>query len=162
MRCIAFWLRFAMGLSCLALLSQAQNSDDDQKLRSLIQTYADSIDRADTAVADQIWSNSSEATFIHPLGEEHGRAQIEEDVYRRLMGDTFSERKLVPKDVSVHVYADTAWSEFNWDFFARMRKDGSPFHSQGRETQIYHREKGKWRIVHVHYSGVPDSPSRGS
>jgi ketosteroid isomerase-like protein len=71
------------------------------------------------------------------------------------MGGTFSARKLTPKDIAVHVYGDTAWSEFNWDFVATVRKDGTAFHSQGRETQIYHRENGQWRIVHVHYSGVP-------
>ena len=65
------------------------------------------------------------------------------------------QRKLTPKDIAIHVYDDTAWSEFNWDFVATVRKGGSPFHSQGRETQIYHRENGQWRIVHVHYSGVP-------
>jgi ketosteroid isomerase-like protein len=70
------------------------------------------------------------------------------------MGVTFSERKLTPKDIVVHVYGDTAWSEFSWDFVAKVRKDGSPFHSEGRETQFYHREKGGWRIVHVHYSGA--------
>ena len=25
----------------------------------------------------------------------------------------------------------------------------------GRETPIYHKEEGAWRIVHVHYSGLP-------
>ena len=95
----------------LGPLGCAQETDH-QSIRHIIQTYAASIDRADTAIADQIWSNGPEVTFIHPLGEEHGRAQIEEDVYRHLMGDTFSERKLIPKDISVHVYGDSAWSEF--------------------------------------------------
>ena len=76
-------------------------------------------------------------------------------MYNKLMGGTFLERQLTPKDISVHVYGDTAWSEFNWDFVAKVRKDGSPFRSRGRETQIYHREDGRWRIVHVHYSGSP-------
>ena len=71
------------------------------------------------------------------------------------MGGTFSARKLTPKEIAVHVYGDTAWSEFSWDFVATVRNDGSPFHSEGRETQIYRRENGQWRIVHVHYSGVP-------
>lgn len=129
----------------------------DGSTGNLIQTYATSIDRADTTLAESIWSDAPEVTFIHPLGEEHGWAQIEEDVYRHLMGSTFSERKLVPKDVSVHIYGDTAWSEFQWDFYAKVKKDGSAFHSQRRETQIYRRENGRWRIVHVHYSGMPVS-----
>lgn len=132
-----------------------ENSSSEQALKELIAEYATSIDRADAAIADELFSNGPEVTFIHPLGEERGRKQIKEDVYKNLMGGTFSSRELTPKDIAVHVYGDTAWSEFNWDFVATVRKDGTAFHSQGRETQIYHRENGQWRIVHVHYSGVP-------
>jgi ketosteroid isomerase-like protein len=71
------------------------------------------------------------------------------------MGETFSERKLSIKDVSIHAYGDTAWAEFYWDFAAKLRKDGSPLATHGRETQIYRKEEGRWRLVHVHYSGMP-------
>ena len=128
---------------------------DAQAIESLIRTYAQSIDRADTTLAEQVFSDAPEVTFIHPRGEERGRAKIQANVYRELMGNTFSERKLIPKDVSVHVYGDAAWAEFNWDFVATMKKDGSSFRSQGRETQVYRRDNGQWRIVHVHYSGQP-------
>jgi ketosteroid isomerase-like protein len=135
----------------------ADTDSDAQAIKDLIGTYATSINRADTKAAELIFSNAPEVTFVHPLGEEHGRDQIEADVYTKLMGGTFSERKLTPKDIAVHVYGDTAWSEFGWDFVAKVRKDGSAFHSQGRETQIYHRGNGSWRIVHIHYSGAPVS-----
>ncbi len=135
---------------------------DVAQITNLIETYAASIDAADTKLADEIWSEAPEVLFIHPLGEAHGRAQIEAEIYRNLMGSTFSERKLTPRDISVHVYGDAAWSEFNWDFVAKVRKDGSPLHTEGRETQVYHRERGNWRIVHVHYSGqVASGNSKG-
>ncbi len=140
---------------CVVLPAAADAHTDTQAIKDLITMYATSIDRADTKLAGQLFSNAPEVTFIHPLGEERGRDQIEADVYRNLMGGTFLERKLTPKDIAVHVYGDAAWSEFNWDFVAKVRKDGNSFHSQGRETQIYHRENGQWRIVHVHYSGMP-------
>ncbi len=137
--------------------SATETNRDTRELGRLIKTYTLSIDRADTALADQIWSNSPEVSFIHPLGEEHGRAQVEQDVYQKLMGDTFSERALMVKDVSIHVHGDTAWSEFHWDFTAKFRNNGGPLHTRGRETQIYHKEQVRWRIVHVHYSGMPVS-----
>ena len=89
------------------------------------------------------------------MGHEQGFEQIKQNVYQRLMGDTFSERKLSVHDVSIHVYGDSAWAEFYWDFTAKFRKDGSLLTTQGRETQLYHKEQGRWRLVHVHYSGVP-------
>ncbi len=131
-------------------------------IRRMIAKYAKSIDEADTTLASQIWSDSPEVSFIHPLGHEHGLEQIKQDVYRHLMGDTFSERKLSIHDISAHVYGDTAWAEFYWDFAAKFREGGSPITTHGRETQVYRKEQGRWRLVHVHYSGMPVTGERKS
>ena len=154
-RARGFGAAVAMAFGLVLPFGAYAQSADEQAVRQVIATYAHSVDTADIAVAEQIWSNAPEVSFIHPLGEEHGLKEIEADLYRNLMGTTFSKRKLSPKDIKVRVYGDTAWSEFQWDFVATMRKNGSAFTSQGRETQVYHKENGQWRIVHVHYSGVP-------
>ncbi len=104
--------------------------------------------------------NSPGVSFIHPVGHEHGFEQIKQNVYIHLMGDTFSERKLSVHDVSVHIYGDAAWAEFYWDFAAKFRKDGSPITTHGRETQLYRKELDGWRLVHVHYSGMPVTGER--
>ncbi|PYT53517.1 MAG: hypothetical protein DMG43_08830 [Acidobacteria bacterium] len=125
------------------------------RIKNLIAQYAKSVDDADTTLGAEIWSDSPDVSFVHPLGHEHGFEQIKQNVYKRLMGETFSERKLSIHDVSVRVYGDAAWAEFYWDFAARFRKDGSPLATHGRETQIYRKEQGDWRLVHVHYSVMP-------
>jgi len=136
-------------------LSSADTTSRDKEIKELIATYATTIDRADIDMAEKIFSTEPDVTFIHPRGEVRGRQQIVMDFIKNLMGGTFSARKLTPQAITVHVYDDTAWAEFSWDFVATVRKDGSPFHSQGVETQIYRHENGQWRIVHVHYSGAP-------
>src|SRR5712692_8431229 len=135
--------------------SSVEKSADSDAIRSLIEKYAKSIDGADTALAAEVWLNSPDVSFIHPLGHERGFEQIKQNVYTHLMGDTFSERKLMVHDVSVHVNGDAAWAEFYWDFAAKFRKDGSPLATHGRETQLYQKEQGRWHLVHVHYSGMP-------
>src|SRR5580692_9874018 len=77
-------------------------SADADTIRHNIALYAKSIDAADTTLAAQIWWDSPEVSFIHPLGHEHGFAQIKQNVYERLMGGTFSERKLTPRDITIH------------------------------------------------------------
>jgi len=134
---------------------QTSGAADVYKIEHLIAEYARAVDTADVMLVREIWSNSPDVSFIHPLGHEHGIDQVAENVFRHLMGDTFSERKLNIRDVSIHTYGDTAWAEFYWDFAAKFRKDGSPLATKGRETQIYHKEQGRWRLVHVHYSGMP-------
>lgn len=133
---------------------------EGDEIRRMIAKYAKSIDEADTTLASQVWSDSPEVSFIHPLGHEHGLEQIKQNVYRHLMGDTFSERKLSIHDISAHVYGHTAWAEFYWDFAAKFRKDGSPITTRGRETQVYRKDHGGWRLVHVHYSGMPVQEKR--
>lgn len=140
-----------------ALLAQETNR---RAIEQTIAKYAKSVDAADTTLATQIWSDSPDVSFIHPRGHEHGLAQIKENVYVRAMGDAFSERKLTVKDINIHVYGQTAWAEFYWDFVAKLKKDGAPVNTKGRETQIYRKEHGEWRLVHVHYSGMPVSEAR--
>jgi Xaa-Pro aminopeptidase len=130
------------------------------EIKELIDKYVQSVDDADSALAAQVWSASPDVSFIHPLGHEHGFEQIKENVYRRLMGETFSERKLSVRDVSVSVFGDAAFAEFYWDFAPKFRKDGSPITTHGRETQVYRRKQGGWRLVHVHYSGMPVAQKR--
>jgi ketosteroid isomerase-like protein len=137
--------------------SPREAAADVDAIGGIIAKYAKSVDDADTTLASEIWWDSPEVSFIHPLGHEHGFEQIKENVYKRLMGDTFSERKLTPRDITIHVFGDAAWAEFYWDFTAKFRKDGRSITTDGRETQIYHKMQGRWRIIHVHYSGMPST-----
>jgi len=141
-------------------VSPPESSADVPDIRSLIEKYAKSVDAADTNLAAEVWLDSPDVSFIHPLGHEHGFEQIKQNVYTRLMGEMFSERKLSVHDVSIHVFGDSAWAEFYWDFAAKFRKDGSPLTTHGRETQLYHKIQGRWRLVHVHYSGMPGTAER--
>jgi ketosteroid isomerase-like protein len=151
-------LRCAAIAAAVSFHAAAQNSGapaDVDAIQHLIAVYARAVDTADVELVKQIWSHAPEVSFIHPLGHEHGVDQVADHVFGHLMGETFSERKLSVKDVSIHAYGDTAWSEFYWDFAAKLRKDGSALAAKGRETQIYRKEQGRWRLVHVHYSGMP-------
>ncbi len=136
-----------------AAFAQGTASNEEQ-IRAVLQRYALSVDNADVALASEIWSHDPGVTFIHPLGTEHGFKQIADDVYLGIMGNMFSKRELVLHDPMIHIYGDAAWSEMTWTFHA-TKKDGSAVTTEGRETQVYRKENGSWRIVLVHYSGPP-------
>lgn len=76
----------------------AETNGDAQAIKRLIGAYAQSIDRAGTRLAEQIFSDAPEVMFIHPRGEERGRARIQTNFCQDLMEGTFSERKLTPKE----------------------------------------------------------------
>jgi ketosteroid isomerase-like protein len=144
-------------------LATAQPSPKAE-IRGLVDRYMRSIDKADTKLGATVWSPTPDVTFIEPTGHERGWDQIATVVYGKLMGQTFATRTLKNvSDVSIHVYGDAAVVEFDWDFVATLRSDGSAVHTTGRESQVYVNLPGKgWRLVHVHYSGPPvKGPGRG-
>jgi ketosteroid isomerase-like protein len=151
----AVWLLASVGGSSAGPQASSVPSSDEAAIRTLIAMYAKSVDTVDTGLASTIWADTPDVSFIHPRGHQRGWDSIRVGVYEQAMGQTFSERKLTIKDVAIHCYGDSAWAEFYWDFAAKLRKDGSPLTTQGRETQVYRKLGGTWRLVHVHYSGMP-------
>jgi ketosteroid isomerase-like protein len=139
--------------TCARGQASASATADSAAIHDLLGEYVQAVDRVDLKLLAQIWSHSPEVSFIYPLGEEHGYEAIEQHVFQKVMGGMFSARDLTMHDVAIHVNgAAAAWSEFHWDFHATLRKDGSAVTTHGIETQIYRKEEGDWRLVHVHYS----------
>ena len=127
-----------------------------QQIQQVIKDYVQSVDNLDLDLARKLWSGETGVTFIHPRGTEHGLEEVLQNFYGRTMG-TFSRRQLLPDKADIHVYNDAAWSEFTWTFHATVKNDGPNITTKGRETQVYHKVNGTWRIVHVHYSGMAET-----
>jgi ketosteroid isomerase-like protein len=138
--------------ACAAAQEDTGPAPDVEAIHHLIERYTKAVDTVDLNLLSQIWSHSPEVSFIYPLGEEHGFDAIEQHVFQNVMGGMFSARDLETHGAAVHVDGNLAWSEFHWVFKATMRKDGSAVTTHGVETQIYRRQAGEWRLVHVHYS----------
>ena len=133
----------------------ANTGKDEDEIKQLISTYAKAADQADPNLASGVWCDSSEVSLINPVGRWQGIEQIM-GFYRHDMGENYSSRKLTITDISVRVYSDAAWAEFNWKFSASRRKKGSSVSFHGMETQIYQKSGDRWCLVHVHYSALPD------
>lgn len=132
-----------------------------EEIRRLISMYAKAADQADPTLAARVWCSSSEDSLINPVGRWSGVEQIM-GFYRHDMGEMYSARDLEVSEVSVQVYSDAAWAEFNWNFSAKRRKEGSPVSFRGMETQIYRKNHDHWCLVHVHYSTLPAEKTAGT
>jgi len=153
----------AWAVGCLMVLilgrtgwgaAQAGASADEQQLRDLLNRYVKAVDTLDPDLVASIWSHDAAVSFVHPRGTDSGFDEIRDDIFGRTMG-MFSQRDLAMENPVFHVYGDTAWSQMTWTFHATLKQGGQKITTTGRETQIYHKEDGTWRIVHVHYSGPP-------
>ena len=128
---------------------------DTQAINELIQNYAASICSCDMDKAAEIWQTDERTTFIHPLGTEYGWESVKNNFYGKIMHGMFSERKLIIRDTLTEIYDDAAVAIFQWDFFAVKRADGNKIETHGRESQVYRRVAGSWKIIHGHYSNMP-------
>jgi ketosteroid isomerase-like protein len=136
----------AIGSSCSDFHSMEARS-----VRQQIDAYVEAVNAGDADLAARVWKISDDVSFISPMGHAHGWNEVRQ-IYQ-FFGANFSDRKLVPRNVVIHVNGDSAWAEFYWHFHAKSVKDGAAVESDGRETQIYNRLADGWRLVHVHYSG---------
>jgi len=141
--------------------TDANAGSEEHEIKQLISMYAKAADEADPTLASRIWCDSSEDSLINPVGRWRGIEQIM-GFYRHDMGEMYSERDLEISEVSVQVYSDAAWAEFNWNFSAKLRKDGSSVSFRGLETQIYRKNHDRWCLVHVHYSALPAEKKAGA
>ncbi|MGH9866325.1 MAG: YybH family protein [Candidatus Acidiferrales bacterium] len=129
-------------------------SRNEQQLHQFLENYVKAVDTLDLQLVAKIWSHDPGVSFIQPRGTEIGFEQIRDDFYVKTMG-LFSQRDLTMENPVFHIYGDTAWSQMTWTFHATRKAGGEKITTKGRETQIYRKENGAWRIVHDHYSGPP-------
>lgn len=131
----------------------SQPVTDSIVFNGLVSRYVHSIDMADTSLGAAIWSPTSEISFINPSGNQYGWDGIK-TIYN-MFRDNFSYRKLTYHDLKFANYGNVAWLEFYWVFDANFKTDNNPVQTKGRETQIWRKVNQEWRLVHVHYSGMP-------
>ncbi len=135
-------------------------ADTKGEIEKLVDDYAKSINELDMELAGSIWSQSDEVTFIQPRGHQKGWQQVRNNFYLGAMNN-FSKRDLKVKNLMIRELSESsAWGEFYWEFNATFKKDGKPIKTAGRETQVWKKEKGTWKIVHIHYSSMPVTGER--
>ena len=157
-RCIIFVSLAGAGSAVDTVQAAGRAAGSDAavgEITRLVSRYVQAADAADTKLASEVWANAADVSMIYPGGYEPGWEAIKTNFYEKTMGGVFSERKLNIKDVVVHAYRDAAWVEFAWEFAAKLRANGAPLTNRGRESQVYRKSNGRWRLVHVHYSALP-------
>jgi len=134
------------------------SNSDSTLFKSLVSQYTLSVSKADTALGAKLWSHVDEISFINPGGHEHGWEEIK-TIYN-FFSNNFSERKLSFYNLKTSVHNDFAWLEFYWVFDAVTKSDNSNIQTKGRETQIWRKIDNDWRLIHVHYSDMPETSQR--
>ena len=154
----------AIGLLSLAsATARGENTGkaaDIQQIQRLQKRYVASIDGADLALVDQVWSHSPEVIIVEPLGTERGLVQVEGFV-RDTFGKMFSKRDLQLENPSIHVYGDTAWSEMTWTFYATLRDGENPLITKGARRRFYERRRSMAHHRHSQFRPACERQATG-
>lgn len=151
-----------MALLTIQVNSQTENQksgtgkaalSDSGFFNALVTQYVESINQADTVLGRKLWAPTAEISFIHPRGTEYGWAGIR-TIYN-MFRENFSARRLTFYDLKYSYYGDVSWVTFYWIFDATVKPGNNALRTKGRETQIWRKINYEWRLVHVHYSGMP-------
>lgn len=152
-------------VSCNKNKNELQNKDvnlklEKEKIQTRLEAYKQSINQSDTLLAKTFWHTAPEVSFIHPRGHETGWNGVRKGIYE-MFGTRFTERNLKSFDETITFYGDMAILEFYWIFDATFAGDDpKQVQTKGRETQVLKKIDSTWRIVHVHYSGMPATGER--
>lgn len=122
---------------------------------TLVGQYAESVNQADTLLASKIWARTADVTFLYPEGSEYFWKGVK-SIYLMLK-DNYITRKLSFNDLRFAYYGEVSWIQFCRVFDATLKNSSRPVQTKGRETQIWRKLNGEWRLVHVHYSGMPST-----
>jgi ketosteroid isomerase-like protein len=131
----------------------------DHEIQTAIDQYCQGVNTLERDTVRQLWARQHDVSFLHPRGHSRGFDHVWAGFYQETMG-RFSTRQLKVRSLSPHRIGDAAWVEFYWVFDAVFASDGTPHHTEGRETQVLVQEDGMWKLVHVRYSSMPVSGDR--
>lgn len=134
------------------------NKTEKEKILSMVELYCQSaIHAEDLSIAEKVWAQTPDVTFIHPRGHEKGWEEVKQNFYINTMVGNCDNRHLqVIGTPHVVFYGDTAVVEFYWEFSTVFKHNQIAVTTTGRESQVYAKipELG-WRLLQVHYSGEP-------
>lgn len=131
---------------------------DHQQIIDMVHRYAETIKYADERpdLIKNLWELSEDISNINPRGHQKGFKELMEGFYPPL-NILLSKRELnILGTPSIYLFDNTAIVEFYWQLDATLRDSGEPFELQGRETQVMRKVNGEWKLVHLHYSGMPE------
>lgn len=127
-----------------------------ETIEMLLENYATSINNGDLDLADKLFLQNENTSFIHSRGHEVGFNNIKEVFYVKTMINRFSKRDLKIHNIKINLLTDnTVVVEFYWDFYATFREDNTDIITNGRESQTLIKANDKWKIAHIHYSNMP-------
>ncbi|RXM38100.1 hypothetical protein BOQ62_18730 [Chryseobacterium sp. CH21] len=136
------------------------NASEKQQILDRVKRYTQSVNEGDVhpEIIDELWEHSPEVSNINIRGHQKGFEEIKKNFYAPIF-EVLKDRNLRmitdEREPAVYIFDNTAVVEFYWKLNAKLKAGDKPVDMAGRETHVYRKEDGKWKLIHLHYSGMP-------
>ncbi len=124
-----------------------------EQVKERVQDYLTMVSNLDMQIAKGLWAKNSPISIITPRSHFFGFDNIMNDFLFKTFS-SFKSRKLSTISEVVNVYDNSATVQLYW-IFDTVDASGESHQTRGRESLIFEKESGEWRLVHVHYSRLP-------
>lgn len=124
-----------------------------QEIQAMVERYVRAIETQDKEDFCALWADTPECVLISIANQYVGVERIYQDFLIDGIQAAYSQIKLIAETVEIHEISDTlATVVFRYHTECIRREDGAPYGIQGLETQVYIKQEGDWKLLHVHYS----------
>ena len=122
-------------------------------LRKRMQYYFDSVSNVDEELARNVWAENDSISLINAMGQFFGMNSIFHDFISKAFGN-LQERRLYSVNEVIRIHDHMAYIQLYWQFDTKD-KSGQSRRNNGRETLLFEKKDNIWKLIHVHYSGMP-------
>ena len=136
-----------------ALYPNEVANTEKEELRTRVQDYFNMVSNLDKNIADGLWANSDNISIITPRSQFVGKESIMNDFLIKTFY-SMQSRKLHSLNEVINIYGDGANVQLYW-IFDTVDAKGEKHQTRGRESLVFSKIDGEWRLVHVHYSRMP-------
>ncbi|MFI3263042.1 MAG: nuclear transport factor 2 family protein [Rikenellaceae bacterium] len=126
---------------------------DTKAVRERMDDYLNVVSNLDMTLARELWAEGDNISIIAPRNQFFGFDGITKDFLLKAFS-SFKSRKLSSLSEVINVYGNSANVQLYWQFDTVDAK-GVAHQGRGRESLIFEKLNGVWKLVHVHYSPMP-------
>ena len=126
---------------------------EKERLLQAVERYKKAIHTQKEEDFLPLWAENCENGLISPSGYYIGTESIYRDFLIGKIQAAYRQITLISQRVDVRIVSEEqAVVVFSYSTDCIRRDSGESFGIAGLETQVYCKEKGQWKLMHVHYS----------
>ncbi len=145
----------AENVKAIATALYPNQAEDQTKelVRTRVQDYFNMVSNLDMDIAKGLWAERSDISIITPKTQFFGFDNIMNDFLIKAFS-SMQSRKLSSLSEVINIYGSSANVQLYW-VFDTVDAQGEKHQTRGRESLIFEKIGQEWKLVHVHYSRMP-------